>query len=708
MSSEDEISAAESESDYETRPKKRSRISKGKKTRKRLKNLMADFIEREAASGDEEEESDLGEISDSERKEAEKLYRTKRTVNPIFDPNADAVQQAKEIEERAKMSRTEDDQNTANFSQRRNLPSIDDPKLWLVSCRKGKTQEAAINIMQKALHLHNEGRPLRIYSAFASSHLDDRIYVEAYQKLHVTEAISGMHILFDNRTTIVPMEEMADVFAMDQVRKVTAKPGDFVRIKTGDYKGDLAQVWRLDEQRGRAVVKVVPRLGKTLGRVRPAPRMFNPQEYPNCERKMDSKSREFFHYYNGMQFQDGFMFKTMSIKSLNFDNVNPELAEVESFKNRSGEAEEAVMPLTMGTARKIMFEKSDKVRVTHGDMTNLVGRIVSVAGDIVTIKPDLDGFDEALEFNIADIVKCFDIGDHAAVVSGRYKGQSGMITSTTENAAQLMSDVTKDLLPVLFQDLQLSSDIAVMPTSSEGNLYKVYDIITINSERAFGIVIKVENNSVRTVMSDGTSRIVRFSEIGKKYEPKRAQATDLEGNALSLGDMVRIVYSKHPFYEKTGAIRNSFSGVLFIFNSYFVATESVLPVKAQFCALLGAQSDIMVNSYLKAEDWVGKLVSINSGSYRGQTGRVMSCNEKMATIQLNSASKTITIDRSAVTPLEKGDIGMRVETIGDFAKTPAHSPGWARTPAYDDTSSPWRGTPGRDFARSPSANRAYR
>lgn len=705
MSSEDEISAAESESEFEEQPKKRRRIAKAKKTHKRLKSR---FLEVEADSADEDEESDLGEISDSERKEAEKLYHTKRTINSIFDPEADAVQQAKKFEDMAKWSKTEGDQNTANIAQRRFLPSIDDPKLWLVSCRKGKTQEAAINIMQKAIHLHSEGRPLKIFSAFASSHLDDRIYVEAYQKLHVTEAISGMHILFDNRTTIVPMEEMADVFAMDQVRKVTAKPGDFVRIKTGDYKGDLAQVWRLDEQRGKAVVKVVPRLGKTIGRVRPAPKMFNPQEFPNCERKMDSKSREFFHYYNGMQFQDGFMFKTMSIKSLNFDNVNPELVEVESFKNRTGEGDEAVLPLTLGTTRKVMFEKSDKVKVTRGDMTNLVGRVISVTGDKVTIKPDLDGFDEALEFNLADIVKCFDIGDHVAVVSGRYKGQAGMITSTLDTTGQLMSDVTKDLIPVLFQDLQLSNDIPSLPTTSEGNLYKVYDIVTVNSERTFGIVVKVESNSVRAVMSDGTTRVVRFSEINKKYDPKRAQASDLEGNALSLGDMVRIVFSKHPFYEKIGAIKNSFSGVLFIFNTFFVATDSVLPVKAQFCALLGAQNDVIANSYMKAGDWVGKLVSINNGPYRGQTGRVTSCNEKMATIQLNSASKTITIDRSAVTPLEKGDIGMRVEAIGEFAKTPAHSPGWARTPAYDDTSSPWRGTPGRDFARSPSANRAYR
>ena len=706
MSSDEEFQ--DSESDYEA-PKrstrKRTRAVKDKNPSKRLKKH---FLEVEASSADEDEESDLGEFSDEEKKQVTKTaYEGKRRVDPIFDPSVDAEKQAKKFEQMAStMQQSDQDQAAVSIAQRRLLPSIDDPKLWLVHCRKGKTQMAVINLMQKALQLQAEGSPLKVFSAFASSHLEDRIYVEAYQQLHVTNAIKGMNLLFEGRMSIVPMEEMADVFAMDQVRKVSAKPGDFVRIKTGDYKGDLAQIWRLDEQKGKAVVKVVPRLGKTIGRTRPPPRLFNPQEYTNCERKMDSKSQEFFHYYNGLQFQDGFLFKAMSVKSLNFESVNPELAEVECFKSRVAEGEEVT--LNFGSARKVVFEKGDKVKVVRGDMTNLRGTVVSVADDTVVMKPGLKDLDEALPFTLADLVKCFDIGDHATVVSGRYKGHSGMVVSTHEQTAQVICDVTKEVFPALFQDMQLSSDVPVLPHAREVAGYRVNDIVTLANDKAFGIVVKVEYNSVRAVMNDGDKRVIRFSEISKKFEPRRSQAQDLEGNALGLGDMVRIVFSKHQFFEKTGAIRNCHAGFLFIFNTYFISTESILPVKAQYCALLGAQSDNADGNYLRAGEWVGKLVSINNGPYRGQTGRVVTLNERMATIQLNSASKTITIDRHAVTQLEKGDIGMRVEAVGETAKTPAHSPGWPRTPAYEDSSSPWRGTPGRDFARSPSVSHAYR
>lgn len=39
---------------------------------------------------------------------------------------------------------------------------------------------------------------------------------------------------------MVPNEEMTDVFNMDKVKPLNIGPGSLVRIKIGDYKGDLA------------------------------------------------------------------------------------------------------------------------------------------------------------------------------------------------------------------------------------------------------------------------------------------------------------------------------------------------------------------------------------------------------------------------------------------------------------------------------------
>ena len=676
---------SDSESDYE--PEKRPREGHD-----RIKRLKRHFLEVEASSADEEEESDRDELSDDERKQVISTPFPKRRLDPIFDPSADPEKQAKKFEQMASSLQQPGQAQTAqSIAQRRNLPSIDDPKLWLVSCRRGKAREAVINLMQKSLQLQAEGTPLRIFAAFASSYLEDRIYVEAYQQLHVSQAIKGMRLLFE-RMTIVPMDEMADVFAMDKNRRVTVKPGDFARIKTGDYKGDLAQVWRLEEHKGKAVIKVVPRLGKGSGRARPPQRMFNPQEYPNCERKMDSKSQEFFHFYQGLQFQDGFLFKTMALKSLSFSGVSPELAEVECFKRTDEE-----QPLPLNVVRKVLFDKGDKVKVVRGDMTNLRGTVVSVTENTVVLRTGLQDLDETLDFHVNDVVKCFEVGDHVSAVSGRYKGHSGMVVAVSDQTAQILCDVTKEVFPALFQDLQFCTDVSALPRSSASS-FKVNDIVTLNKGEDFGLVVKVEHSSVRAVMQHGDIRIIRFSEIDKTFDPRRAKAHDLDGNLVNRGDMVRVIYNKHQFYDRTGSIRNCHDNTLFLYNSYFVGTEGILPINAKYCSLLGASKDETA-SCLRSDDLSGRLVNINCGPYRGQTGRVTTCSEKMATVQLNSANKTITLDRCALTPLEKGDIGMRVEAAPDYVKTPAHSPAWARTPAYDDAASPWGGSLASPSAR---------
>ena len=215
-------------------------------------------------------------------------------------------------------------------------------------------------------------------------------------------------------------------------------------------------------------------------------------------------------------------------------------------------------------------------------------------------------------------------------------------------------------------------------------------------------MVKVEHSSVRAVMQEGDLQVVRLSDIAKTFDPRRATARDLDGNLVNRGDMVRVVFTKHQFYEKIGSVRNAHAGTLFVFNSYFVETEGILPIKAQYCSLLGALKD-QTASCVRADELVGRLVSINTGPYRGQTGRVTACSERMATVQLNTANKTITLDRIALTPLEKGDIGMRVEAAPEFAKSPGHSPGWARTPAYDEAASPWGGA-----LASPGATRGLR
>jgi len=70
--------------------------------------------------------------------------------------------------------------------------------------------------------------------------MQEHIYIEAHREAHVKIALKGSNILYENRIKLIPNEEMTDVFNMDKVKPLNIGPGSLVRIKIGDYKGDLA------------------------------------------------------------------------------------------------------------------------------------------------------------------------------------------------------------------------------------------------------------------------------------------------------------------------------------------------------------------------------------------------------------------------------------------------------------------------------------
>ncbi|CAG9328465.1 unnamed protein product [Blepharisma stoltei] len=82
---------------------------------------------------------------------------------------------------------------------------------------------------------------------------------------------------------------------MGKAKKLIIEPGKFVRIKSGDYKGDIAQIVMVEEHRDRAQVRMVPCLEKTSNhKVQPSAKLFNPKDYPECETKRDVMSRYIF------------------------------------------------------------------------------------------------------------------------------------------------------------------------------------------------------------------------------------------------------------------------------------------------------------------------------------------------------------------------------------------------------------------------------
>lgn len=60
---------------------------------------------------------------------------------------------------------------TGAVGQQAMLPTVNDPKLWMVKCRSGCEREACVQLLQKQYAMQDKGTPLLIKSAFALDHL---------------------------------------------------------------------------------------------------------------------------------------------------------------------------------------------------------------------------------------------------------------------------------------------------------------------------------------------------------------------------------------------------------------------------------------------------------------------------------------------------------------------------------------------------------
>jgi hypothetical protein len=65
-------------------------------------------------------------------------------------------------------------------------------------------------------------------------------------------------------------------------------------------------------------------------------------------------------------------------------------------------------------------------------------------------------------------------------------------------------------------------------------------------------------------MDNGEQRVLRAIEINKVFPPKKSICTDKDGNALSVGDMVKVTSAYSDYKDKLGTVRNTLRGTLFL------------------------------------------------------------------------------------------------------------------------------------------------
>ncbi|GFY85449.1 global transcription factor group A2 [Actinidia rufa] len=342
-----------------------------------------------------------------------------------------------------------------------------------------------------------------------------------------------MHIL---KITLVPIKEMTDVLSVES-KAIDLSRDTWVRMKIGTYKGDLAK-------EGREVPKKKAFV--------PPPRFMNVDEaremHIRVERRRDPMTGDYYENINGMMFKDGFLYKTVSMKSISTQNIQPTFDELEKFRqpDENGDGDIAGLSTLFANRKKGHFMKGDQVIVVKGDLKNLKGWVEKVEEDNVHIRPNAEGLPKTLAVNEKELCKYFEPGNHVKVVSGASEGATGMVIKVEGHVVIILSDTTKEHIRVFADNVVESSEVTTGVTRIGD--YELHDLVMLDN-MSFGVIIRVETEAFQVL----------------KGVPERPE--------VALG--------------KQGPVEHIFRGIVFIYDRHHLEHAGFICAKSQSCIVVG-------------------------------------------------------------------------------------------------------------------------
>ncbi|KNC55993.1 transcription elongation factor SPT5 [Thecamonas trahens ATCC 50062] len=508
------------------------------------------------------------------------------------------------------------------------LPTHADPKLWMVKCKTGMERKLVLALMYKFADKQSRGKRMGITSVICRDNLRGYFFVEARREDTVKAAISGLRGVRQSSVTILPLKEMVDTLEVT-AQDVTLRKDAWVRMKRGQYRGDLARIVRLDDSGSRAVVKLIPRLDldkhsraslprtddsskKRKRPARPAAKFFSPEEVQDKVGHLAIKtvvtvSGEKGYMFGGNEFVDGYLVKSVPINSLNSTNVVPTLEEFQKFQNMgTGKSTDAIADALAATlpgggqmmgmegfasAQRVDFQKGDMVQVVAGELTSLKGSVLAVDGESVTFVPNHIDFSEPLTIARANCAKYFNVGDHVRVTRGLREGETGHIVAVDSQYAHVFSDLNHSEFKVFVRDVRLAS--AMVTTIDTLGEYEVYDLVELDAT-SVGVVIQIEGSSLRVLNQNGVVSTVRPTEVGKKWT-RRSITLDSAGNNVGVRDVIRVLDGPHK--GKQGTVKHIFRAHIFAHSASVMEHGGMFAVRGRNCVLLGGAMGAAAASY---------------------------------------------------------------------------------------------------------------
>ncbi|KAH0478015.1 MAG: uncharacterized protein KVP18_003442 [Porospora cf. gigantea A] len=614
----DEFKEEDDDDEEDYTPRKKRRRGEGERERKRLK--MPSFLDTEAQEDDDEDDDDEEEYGDyddfadeadaAEDAERELSLGDRRALlqqdrRPARSGGTAHLQSAiGKIEQRYQNLDPGDEEGPeedelqyesypaeASFDPARLLPDASDPKLWIVKVYRQKAaRDLCISICNKFAEYVRLRKPFPIYSAYAADNARNILYVEAEYAADIRSVLSGFREVNLRDIAMVPIAERPQVFTMGKKKPKMPDVGTWVRILRGVYANDLGQVWDVDEYSQQVTVKLLPRVhlesaiekdsghgpGKkflpSAGRKRPPAKTLDRDEVMGLGGTVDAGRTHGTWTFAKMLFtEDGYQLKKCGLSLLLTDasQVAVTLSEIKTFNQGNVEIGEKDLR-TLNASRTAVFHAGEKVNVTRGDLRGTVGIVLSVAGDIVTVKPKKNNASSmelpTLELPVATLQKVFEPGDSVKVFRGTYAGETGLVAAFEPTAGTMgvFSPSTKEVMTCAIDDVtvtgSMSSGLSSGITTTGG--FSVGDMVQL-SDKTVGVIIRIETaTSARLLLEDGAIETVHLTKIVSKKSSAASFSTDSSGHQFGIKSSV--IFIDGPHRGKSGRVVHLWKNMAFV------------------------------------------------------------------------------------------------------------------------------------------------
>ncbi|XP_059058114.1 transcription elongation factor SPT5 [Achroia grisella] len=628
------------------------------------------------------------------------------------------------------------------ITQQTLLPGIKDPNLWMVKCRIGEEKATVLLLMRKFIAYQDSEEPFQIKSVVAPEGVKGYIYIEAYKQTHVKAIINKVGTLQMGiwKQDMVPIKEMTDVLRVVKEQS-GLKPKQWVRLKRGLYKDDIAQVDYVDLAQNQVHLKLLPRIdytrlrgalrtvqseseaAKRKKKRRPAAKPFDPEAIRAIGGEVTSDG-DFLIFEGNRYSRKGFLYKNFTMSAILAEGVKPTLTELERFEEQpEGIDIELVAPAKDDPTSLHSFSMGDNVEVCSGDLANLQARIIAIDGSMITVMPKHDALKDPLVFKPNELRKYFKQGDHVKVLAGRYEGDTGLIVRVEPHRVVLVSDLTMHELEVLPRDLQLCSDMAT-GVDSLGQ-FQWGDMVQLDPQTV-GVIVRLEKENFHVLGMQGKVIECKPQALQKRRENRFTMALDSEQNTIQKRDIVKVIDGPHA--GRNGEIKHLYRNFAFLQSRMYLDNGGVFVCKTRHLQLAGGNKSAAGNPSpgfmspriqspahpshpahpagragpgrgrgrggargpARDRDLIGQTIKITGGPYKGNVGIVKDATGSTARVELHSTCQTISVDRGHIAGAGGGagagaGAGARAGA-GSYARTPAHTPSYrdagAKTPMH--------------------------